>query len=199
MDRSAQVVVISGSLRKQSRNTALARAFVTLASGLGKTAVLADISGLPLHNEDLEDLTDRLPKEVYELRREVLDAKALVFITPENNMMPSAALKNSLDWISRFGPDAATISASSPGAISPLSNKHIWILSAAGPSKGLNAQEVLRGALTKMSQRYQLVVRPETLAINLFDGVDRFDTTADLPRLKDLDTLEQLEELVKMI
>jgi hypothetical protein len=44
-----------------------------------------------------------------------------------------------------------------------------------------------------------LVVRPETLAINLFDGVDRFDTTADLPRLKDLDTLEQLEELVKMI
>jgi chromate reductase, NAD(P)H dehydrogenase (quinone) len=92
------VAVLVGSLRKESHNRKLAFALEKLAAG--KLALSqVDISDLPMFNEDL--LSAGVPAPVARFKREVGEADALLFITPEYNRLPSAVLKNAIDWASR--------------------------------------------------------------------------------------------------
>ena len=90
-------LVFSGSLRRDSYNSALARAFVERAPE-GTEFVLGDLSTLPLYNQDLEE---SFPESATQLKERIRNARGVVLVTPEHNRSVPAALKNFLDWTSR--------------------------------------------------------------------------------------------------
>ena len=91
------IVAFSGSLRKDSYNTKLVKAFAHLAPR-GVTVNIAPIGNLPLINQDLET---NLPPAVKELHKHIEAADAILLATPEYNRSYSPVLKNALDWGSR--------------------------------------------------------------------------------------------------
>jgi chromate reductase len=112
-----RVLGISGSLRRDSLNTALLRA---AAARLPAGAELIEYEGLrqvPPYDEDVEAAAT--PAAVEELRAAVRDADAVLIATPEYNSSIPGQLKNALDWVSRpagrsalNGKPAAAIGAS---------------------------------------------------------------------------------------
>jgi len=113
------LVVLSGSLRKQSVNTVVARALLAqLPSGF--TGQLVDLRPLPMFDQDLEGAGD--PRAVTGLKQAVLDAHGIIMVTPEYNVGVPAVAKNAVDWLSRpygNGPitgRAAGIISASPGS-----------------------------------------------------------------------------------
>jgi chromate reductase, NAD(P)H dehydrogenase (quinone) len=96
-----RVLGISGSLRRDSHNSALLRA---AAERLPAGAELVEYEGLaevPPYDADLEESPALLPAAVEELREAVRSADAVLIATPEYNHSIPGALKNALDWISR--------------------------------------------------------------------------------------------------
>lgn len=91
------VLALSGSLRKESITLKLLKAFGERAPH-GIEFRIADISKLPLYNQDLE-----LPEPEYllDLKSQIKPADAVLFVTPEYNRSIPPVLKNALDWASR--------------------------------------------------------------------------------------------------
>ena len=90
------VGVVVGSIRKGSINAQLALALQRFAPP-GFVFHRIRIDDLPLYNHD----TDPLPAPVLRLRQEVVDADAILFVTPEYNRSVPGVLKNALDHASR--------------------------------------------------------------------------------------------------
>lgn len=90
------ILFISGSLRKESFNTKILKAFAR-AMPENIEVVWADLN-LPLYNEDLED---NFPPEVNVLREQILKSDLVIISTPEYNRGISSVLRNALDWASR--------------------------------------------------------------------------------------------------
>ncbi|MCL6642164.1 MAG: NAD(P)H-dependent oxidoreductase [Candidatus Bipolaricaulota bacterium] len=90
-----KILGISGSLRKQSYNTAALRAAGELLPA-GATLELFDLSSIPLYNEDIEPF----PHPVRAFRAAIAQSDALLIATPEYNHSISGVLKNALDWAS---------------------------------------------------------------------------------------------------
>jgi len=91
------IIAISGSLRKGSSNTALARSLQAFAPA-GMHIAVADIGNLPLYNQDSEatyPATDQVLKDA------VGTADGLIIVTPEYNRSIPGVLKNAIDWLSR--------------------------------------------------------------------------------------------------
>ena len=63
------------------------------------TIETADISAFPLYNEDVR--ARGFPPPVEKLRKQIKEADALLFATPEYNYSISGVLKNAIDWASR--------------------------------------------------------------------------------------------------
>ncbi|HET8581058.1 MAG TPA: NAD(P)H-dependent oxidoreductase [Candidatus Paceibacterota bacterium] len=100
---SSSVLLISGSNRTGSFTTAIAHALDALVPD-GLTLVHADISDLPLFDQDLE--ADP-PAAVTRLKEAIRAADGIIIATPEHNRSIPALLKNALDWASRpYGDNA---------------------------------------------------------------------------------------------
>ncbi len=89
---------ISGSLRKNSLNTAALHACQDLLPA-GVTLSLFDIAAIPLYNEDVRE--QGFPPAVQQFREQIAAADALIFATPEYNYSIPGVLKNAIDWASR--------------------------------------------------------------------------------------------------
>jgi chromate reductase len=63
------------------------------------TVEVADISQIPLYNEDVRQ--QGFPPPVQKLREQIAAADALLFACPEYNYSMSGVLKNAIDWASR--------------------------------------------------------------------------------------------------
>ncbi len=94
-----KIVGISGSLRRDSWNTAALKAAQALLPA-DHTLDIVPIGDLPLINQDLEQ-DGKYPAPVETFRAAVLAADALLFATPEYNASIPAPLKNAIDWGSR--------------------------------------------------------------------------------------------------
>lgn len=92
------IIGISGSLRNGSLNTALLRACQTMLPP-GVTMEVADLSDIPLYNEDVRQ--QGFPTAVQVLRGKITAADAVVIASPEYNYSVSGVLKNAIDWVSR--------------------------------------------------------------------------------------------------
>jgi chromate reductase len=94
-----RVLGISGSLRRDSHNRRLLRAAAAL---LPPGAELVEFDGLKaVAPFDEDDEAGAPPSGVAELREAIVQADAVVFVTPEYNGSIPGQLKNAVDWASR--------------------------------------------------------------------------------------------------
>ncbi len=105
------ILGISGSGRKRSYNSALLQGAKLLLPH-DATLEVADVSKLPLYNQDLEH---DLPEVVKELKKRIRGADAILFATPEHNYSITAVLKNAIEWGNR--PPRDTSWSDKPAAI----------------------------------------------------------------------------------
>ncbi len=108
MDRTYDVAVIVGSLRKDSINRKVAAALVELAPAALKLSII-EIGHLPIYNQDGDEDP---PAAWTQFRERIRAANAVLFVTPEHNRSVPAALKNAIDVGSR------TLLAKVRGAVS---------------------------------------------------------------------------------
>jgi chromate reductase len=127
MADSIDVVVIVGSLRRQSFSRRLALALASVAPGATRLE-LVPIGGLPLYNQD-EDV-DPPPAPWREFRERVRRADAVLFVTPEYNRSIPGALKNAIDVGSRpygksaWGGKPCAVVSCSPGSQGAFGANH---------------------------------------------------------------------------
>jgi NAD(P)H-dependent FMN reductase len=96
-----RILALSGSLREQSYNSAVARAAIELAPPGVDVEVFDGIGELPLYDADLDVEGEEAHSAVQRLRDEIAAADALFVVTPEYNGSVSGVLKNAIDWASR--------------------------------------------------------------------------------------------------
>jgi chromate reductase len=94
-----RVLGISGSLRRDSLNTALLRAAAERLPAGVELVEFELLREIPPYDADLE-LTET-PAAVRELREAIRKADAVLVATPEYNHSIPGVLKNALDWASR--------------------------------------------------------------------------------------------------
>lgn len=136
-----KVLLVSGSLRKQSMNTQmmkLAQSFLEMHDHV--EIQILDWSNVPMFNQDLEF---PILESVQNCRNAFQWADGVWFFCPEYNGMIPGPLKNMLDWMSRpLNPSA--------GRTSALSNLHAAICGIAGRSGAINSCQQLETLLTRL-------------------------------------------------
>lgn len=127
----AKLLFLSGSTRKDSVNTKVAKLAFQYAQEMGADAKYIDLKDydMPLYNGDLEE-EKGLPENAKRLKKEFIDCKGFFISAPEYNSSLTPLLKNTLDWISRPEPNVpdliafkgkyAALGAASPGALGGL-------------------------------------------------------------------------------
>jgi chromate reductase len=122
-------LVFPASLRRDSLNGRLAALAVrTIETYGGKvdSATMRDFD-CPSYDGDVQD-AEGFPPGAEKLRRRLEAADAFVISSPEYNFSMPGALKNVIDWVSRYGPQ-------------PFKGKHCLLMSAspsmAGGNRGL--------------------------------------------------------------
>ena len=101
------VLVISGSTRRDSLNTRLARLVKALRPA-DQVTVVNNLNTLPFYDGDLE--AAGVPPAVLGLRARVAAADIVVVVTPEYNTTFPGVLGNAVDWLSR-PPDKSVLRA----------------------------------------------------------------------------------------
>ena len=100
-----RILGISGSLRRDSHNTALLRAAAEVLPPGVELELFDGLGDLPHYNADID--ADPAPESVVHLREAIGGADGVLIATPEFNGSIPGALKNALDWASRPFPDNA--------------------------------------------------------------------------------------------
>ena len=114
-----RVTYVIGSLAAGSINRRLARALVELAPP-DLDLREAPIAALPLYNHELDKA---FPEPARAFKQAIVDADAVLIVTPEYNRSIPGSLKNAIDWASRpygdnaFAGKVTAIIGTSPGAI----------------------------------------------------------------------------------
>ncbi len=135
MTRTCQVLLVSGSLRAGSTNTAMLRS-ATQAAPEWITCVLYDgLDTLPHFDPDRD--TTPLPAPVAALRAAIHASDAILFCTPEYAGALPGSFKNLLDW---------TIGDDQPGSI--YQKPVAWINVSGAPGGAADAHESLQKVLT---------------------------------------------------
>jgi len=97
MSEAPRILLVSGSLRARSTNTAALRTVQACAPDHVEAVFFDGMRDLPQFDPDLEG--DALPSLVGALRAEVRRADALLFSTPEYAGALPGSFKNVLDWL----------------------------------------------------------------------------------------------------
>jgi chromate reductase len=135
-----KVLAISGSLRRDSHNTALLRAAAERSPAGVELELWDGLKAVPPYDED--DDAELAPAAVTALRSAVAGADAVLFATPEYNHSVPGSLKNAIDWVSR------------PLATNPLRNKPVAVVGAStGIFGAVWAQAELRKVLGALGAR----------------------------------------------
>ena len=132
------VLVICGSLRKNSYNAALARALPELAPEGMKLTSAPAYDGLPMYNADIQEASG-FPPAAEDLAAAIRAADGVIIVSPEYNWTIPGALKNAIDWVSRMKDQ-------------PFKEKPVAIQSCSqGPLGGSRMQYHMRMALTYLN------------------------------------------------
>ena len=100
-----KILAISGSVRRDSTNSALLRAAIQAAPQGVELSLYEDMGTLPIFSPDL---TDPLPAGPAELRKILHASDGLLIACPEYAHGVPGGLKNLLDWIVGWGELAET-------------------------------------------------------------------------------------------
>ncbi|MBP1930703.1 NADPH-dependent FMN reductase [Ammoniphilus resinae] len=166
------IVGICGSLRKNSQNRGLLRAFEQELPDHVKFT-LADLSEIPFFNQDQEN---PYPDAVLKLKELVNSADALIISTPEYNLSYPGFLKNALEWLSR-----RTLQAK-------LAGKPVALIGAAAISVNVS-QSHLRDVMFALNMK--VLGRP---IVHVGNSRTKFDEEGNLTDLVTKDLLVQLKD-----
>lgn len=127
------LVALSGSTRRGSLNTSLARACAVLAPE-GVSIDVQTPSGIPLYDGDAE-AEHGVPETVEALKERIVGADGVILVTPEYNQGVPGVLKNTVDWLSRPPSDIARVFRDRPfalcgasaGAMGSRSAQYAWL------------------------------------------------------------------------
>lgn len=140
-----RLLALSGSLRRDSFNTIVARSLAEQAPASVSMKVMT-LHEVPLYNADEDGAA--APAGVTSLREAIGLADGLIVVSPEYNYGMPGVVKNALDWASR------------PGFNSVLKDKPSLIMTASpGASGGARAHAHIRETLAAALSR--VVVRPQ--------------------------------------
>jgi chromate reductase len=149
------VVVIVGSLRKESFTLKIANALAKLAPATVKLDVVT-LHGLSFFNQDLEATP---PADWLAFREKIQKSAGVVFVTPEYNRSIPGVLKNAIDVASR------------PYGKSSFLGKPTGIISnSPGPLGGVNAAKHLQNILPGISG--PILGQPEIYLNGVGDAFD---------------------------
>jgi len=153
-------IALSGSLRKESYNTALLQELKNLAPE-GVEIHIQDIGTIPLYNSDLEN---SFPQGVQDLKDIIASADGVIIATPEYNRSIPGVLKNAIDWMSR------------PYGKNSFSKKPVLILGgSSGPIGTAVAQSHLKQIMVYLDAK--LVGQPE---LYIGSVQDKFNAKGEL-------------------
>jgi NAD(P)H-dependent FMN reductase len=97
-----QLLLISGSVRAASTNTAILRLAANLCAPWFRGTLYGELDALPAFNPDVEVLGEddpTFPAAARRLRTQIAQADALLLSTPEYAHGLPGAFKNALDWL----------------------------------------------------------------------------------------------------
>ncbi|WP_128925911.1 NADPH-dependent FMN reductase [Bradyrhizobium guangxiense] len=156
------IVVIAGSLRKESFSLKIANALAKLAPDTLKLEVITP-AGISFFNQDLEGAP---PADWLAFRDKLQKSNGVLFVTPEYNRSIPGVLKNAIDVASR------------PYGKSSFLGKPVGIISnSPGPLGGVSAAKHLQNILPGISG--PLLQQPEIY----LNGVgDAFDAEGNLTK-----------------
>ena len=140
-----KLAAFCGSLRKASFNRLALQAFAQrLPQGASVETIEID---WPLYSADIQ--AQGFPAPVQAAYQKVLAADGIVFASPEYNYSVSGALKNAIDWLSRFTPQ-------------PFAGKPMAVFGASGGPLGTaRSQYHLRQMMIFLDGRF--VNKPEVM------------------------------------
>ena len=149
------IVVIVGSLRKESFSLKIANTLAKLAPASLKLDVVTP-HGISFFNQDLEAAP---PADWLAFREKIQKSDGVIFVTPEYNRSIPGVLKNAIDVGSR------------PYGKSSFLGKPIGIVSnSPGPLGGVNAAKSLQNILPGISG--SIMGQPEIYLNNIGDAFD---------------------------
>jgi chromate reductase len=169
---SVRIAGLSGSLRRNSYNTALLRAAQSILPRDTQLDIV-HYADVPVYNHDVEK-EDGYPEPVLAMRAQLALADAILFATPEYNWSIPGVMKNAIDWASR-------------GSDSPLDDKPAAIMGAGGRLGTAYAQQHLRQIL--MHNDMRVVTSPNVL---ISHASQQFDEDLNLVNERYLDQIERL-------
>jgi chromate reductase, NAD(P)H dehydrogenase (quinone) len=175
------VLLLSGSLRQGSTNSAVLRTALHLLPGAVLPTLYDGMAQLPAFNPDRDE--DPLPPEVVDLRAQINAADALLFSTPEYAGALPGSFKNLLDW---------TVGDAQPGSINKKPVGWVNVATRGAP----NAHESLRRVLGYVGADIVEQACVEIPVTSAMVGVDGLVTDAPV-RLRLSDALEALSEAVR--
>ncbi len=136
MTSDRRILLISGSLRAASTNTALLRTLVGVSPAGVRAEPYGEMGKLPHFNPDDDPVDGPVDARVAAFREQLAAADALMFCTPEYAGALPGSLKNLLDWSvgggETYGMPVAWTNVSGPAA----------------PTGGAGAHDSLRAVLT---------------------------------------------------
>jgi chromate reductase, NAD(P)H dehydrogenase (quinone) len=109
-----RILGISGSLRRDSHNTALLRAAAELLPPGVELELFDGLKAIPPYDAD-EDAPELHGPAVHALKHAIERADAILIATPEYNHSIPGVLKNALDWASR--PAGNSVLRGKPAAV----------------------------------------------------------------------------------
>lgn len=149
------IVVIAGSLRKDSYSLKIANALAKLAPSSLKLEVITP-AGISFFNQDLEGAP---PADWLAFREKIQKSDGVIFVTPEYNRAIPGVLKNAIDVASR------------PYGKSSFNGKLVGIVSnSPGPLGGVSAAKTLQNILPGISG--PIMQQPETYLNAIGDAFD---------------------------
>jgi chromate reductase, NAD(P)H dehydrogenase (quinone) len=149
------IVVIAGSIRKESFSLKIANALAKLAPTSLKLDVVT-LHGISFFNQDLEATP---PADWLSFREKIQKSAGVLFVTPEYNRSIPGVLKNAIDVASR------------PYGKSSFLGKPIGIVSnSPGPLGGVSAAKQLQNILPGISG--QILGQPEMYLNGVGDAFD---------------------------
>jgi len=128
-----KLVGISGSLRRESYNTALLRAAATMLPA-DVTLEQYTLHGIPLYDGDVE-AGEGIPGAVTKLKDAIAGADGVLLVTPEYNNSLPGVFKNAIDWLSRppadvkrvFRDRPIALLGASPGNFGTILSQTAWL------------------------------------------------------------------------
>ena len=130
--RAVRFLVFSASLRGDSLNTRLADLAATCLEAHGGTVDRASMGDFdcPSYNFDVQS-DEGFPPGAEELRRRLEACDGFVVCSPEYNASLPGALKNAIDWVSRYEPQPfnerhGLLVSASPSMVG--GNRGLWAL-----------------------------------------------------------------------